>query len=845
MIRHSLVRLITLVAVVALGFVARHADRRLGTEGAEVFSERQAGFPIVVPAGAVAAERRAADLVSVTLAKAARRPRADFPILVEGVGTPRRAIFVGTTRRAAGFLPAATPAPFDSAVGIKVGAGSVVVRSERRDSIEIAASWFLERYLGAHWFMPGPLGEVIPLRRELRLAAASETVRPGFISRDLGGIGGVEGREWDVRNRLEKRFDHSHNLGAIFRPDDLRREPRMAPMRDGRRYFPGASEENWQPDLTNAAAIRHAANAANRAFAADPARVSFSLSENDSARFDDSAATLAAVSPPRFFRGRPDYSDLVFGFANAVAERVRLAHPNRWLPAYAYYWAENSPRFPVEKNVVPYLTADRAQWFDPDFAAEDRALIERWTHSGAGIVGVYDYLYGAPFLVPRPLLSTVRESIPFAHRAGVRAYYAEIFPNWALDGPKPWLAARLMWAPDENPDELLATYYREFWAESAGPMREFFARCERIWLEQPRPGYWIKYFQDEQQALLFPRSVRLALRASLDEARRLARTPEVGARLEMVEAGFSVTEAFADFCEVRERFNRLARDERAGEREVIAAWQSCRDARAEFLRRNADVRQWHPLALAPQKIELYLRSGAEGAAVRHLLRSVTGRQALQENSSLLPEGATWAELDRLFREGRERLVDPRWRQIVPRPIGRSVDFEWIQRGAWQASGEPAQNRTIRWADALRPATTGARSLPAVSPDPGGIPPAGETGSRVLHLAGCRQEFLVQWLPATAGALYAARVSVRAKVSPGNQTFLIVNFLDERQRLIGAGRIDRLPVGEGTQDVLLNVVVRAPANARYVGFGLRVIHQVNDDFAEFWDASLRELTGKER
>lgn len=838
--RHSLVWLIALAAVVAVGFVARHADRRLGAEGAEVFSDRPSGFPIVIPAGAIAAERRAADFVAATLAKAAGRPTADFPILVEGVGTPRRAIFVGATRRAAGFLLATAQAPFDSAIGIRVGAGAVVIRSERRESIEIAASWFLERHLGAHWFMPGPLGEVIPLRGELRLAAASETMRPGFLSRDLGGIDGVEGREWYVRNRLERRFEHGHSLGAIFRLDDLRRDPRMAPLRDGRRYLPGASEESWQPDLTNAAVIVHAANAANRAFATDPARVSFSLGENDSARFDDSEATLAAVGPPRFFRGRPDFSDLVFGFTNAVAERVRRVHPDRWLPAYAYYWAENSPRFPVAKNVVPYLTADRAQWFDPDFAREDRALIERWTRSGAGVVGIYDYLYGAPFLVPRPLLSTVGESIPFAYRAGVRAYYAEIFPNWALDGPKPWLAAQLIWAPDKNPDELLATYYREFWAESAGPMYEFFARCERVWLEQPRPGYWIKYFQDEQQTLLFPRSVRGALRASLDEARRLVRTPEVGARLAWVEAGFSVTEAFADFCEAREHFNRLVRDQRVGEIEVIAAWKFHHYARAEFLRRNADVRRRFPLALAPQKIELYVRSGAEGAAVRRLLRSVTGRRALRENSPLLAEVATLAELERLFREGRETLADPDWRQITPRPIGRSVDFDWIQLGTWQASGEPAQNRTIRWADGLKPEMT-SEDLRSVEPPAPGIGPAAvEPRSRLLHLAGCRQEFLVQWRPVTAGALYAAQVSARAKVSRGNQTFLIVNFLDERQRLVGAGRIDRLPADEGSQAVTLGVLARAPANARFVGFGLRVIHQVNDDFAEFWNASLREL-----
>ena len=38
-------------------------------------------------------------------------------------------------------------------------------------------------------------------------------------------------------------------------------------------------------------------------------------------------STLAAVAPARFFRHRPDYSPLVFGFANAVAREARKHDP--------------------------------------------------------------------------------------------------------------------------------------------------------------------------------------------------------------------------------------------------------------------------------------------------------------------------------------------------------------------------------------------------------------------------------------------------------------------------------------------------------------------------------------
>lgn len=815
-------------AVVAAGAVLAWTLQENTWEetAAEVFSGT-AGCPIVVPRDAIEAEHRAASLLRTTLAKASGLEEGEFPVVIEGGRHPRRGIFIGATNRSTARPHRQPPAPFDTAVACTVINGDVLLRSERREACETAASWFLERFLGAHWFMPGPLGEVVPARRELIVPSGTTTLRPGFISRDLSAGEGEDVAAWYRRNRLEARFHHGHNLDQIFRPEDLRREPEMAPIRYGRRYFPPAGDFNWQPDLAAPAAIAHAAAAANRAFAADSRRISFSLSENDSARFDASARTLEIVSPPRFFRTRPDYSDALFGFTNAVAERVARVHPNRWLPAYAYYWAENTPRFPVAKNIVPYLTADRAQWFDPAFAAEDKQLIARWCRSGAEIVAVYDYFYGAPFLVPRPILYAVKESIPYEYQAGVRAFYAESSPNWAIDGPKAWLTAQLLWDPTRNPEALLEVYYREFWAEAAGPMREFDALCERAWLEQPRPGYWIKYYQDEHQALLYPAKVRADLRQKLAEARQLAQTAAVRARIGFVAAGWSVAEAFIEFAEARDRLARAAL-QKGNPAELAADWLKYVDARERFHRLNTTVREQFPLALASQKTDIYLRNDPGARATRTLVDSELGRQFLQARPVLRPAEATAHELTRLFAETRNALADPAWRNVRAKAVATSADFEFIElAGAWQGSGEPSEYRSISW-----------RETPSAVPTSNAIesPIAGRT----LRFAGCRQEFLAQWLPTKPGVLYAAEIDVRAKVSPGNQTFLIVNFLDEKQQRLGGGVIDRLPADASLQDARLCVIARAPANARYVGLGVRVIHQVNDDFAEFSRPSLRQL-----
>ncbi len=296
----------TLVVGVLLGVEVARRDRAAANEGFVLFSPAQTGCPIVVPAAANAGERRAAETLQSVLVKAAGRGSRDFPIMEERGPIPRGAVWIGATRRGNRFLRPERKPPFDTSVGLAVKGGALFIKAERRESCEGAVGWFLERQLGAQWFMPGPLGEFVPRRSELTLPAGEVRERPGFIHRDLGLAGDPESRTWYGRNRLETRFEHGHNLTGIFRPADFQRAPEMAPLRNGQRFFPPATSGNWQPNMTSPAAARHAADVVIRTFDQEPQRLSFSLSINDTDRYDESAATLAAVSPAGFFRHRPD-----------------------------------------------------------------------------------------------------------------------------------------------------------------------------------------------------------------------------------------------------------------------------------------------------------------------------------------------------------------------------------------------------------------------------------------------------------------------------------------------------------------------------------------------------------
>jgi hypothetical protein len=72
------------------------------------------------------------------------------------------------------------------------------------------------------------------------------------------------------------------------------------------------------------------------------------------------------------------------------------------------------------------------------------------------------------------------------------------------------------------------------------------------------------------------------------------------------------------------------------------------------------------------------------------------------------------------------------------------------------------------------------------------------------------------------------------------TFLILNFQDATGRTLGLGTIDRLPVGDYEREVELLTWAVAPADAAWVGLGVRALNQVDEDRAEFSAFSLREL-----
>lgn len=769
---------------------------------------------IVVPEDATADEREAAKLIAETLASSAGSAVRRFQIVAEPArgASPRRAIFVGRTRRAE-LLPPLTGSLMRRPVAFSITADRVVVRSFHRSDVGAAASAFLERAVAARWFMPGVLGVEVRRLGSLSLAPSEFVGEPGYSSRHLGGVSNAAaGSVWARANRLLHWLPSGHTAAVFTTQDTLERHPDFAPWINGARVkWSPASVGAWQPNFLAAGFAEFVTKEINRRLATqDVAAVQFGL--NDANRFDQSPATLNAVAPGRYFRGRPNYSEPFYRFLNTVAAGVARENPGRFVSTYAYYWTEEAPSFPVEPTIVPYLTADRIMWSDPAFAREDRALIGRWGKAGSEFIALYDYLYGAPFFVPRPTLWAVTEPIPYAWEQGARAYYAEMTPNWALDGPKPWLTAQLLWDPTQDPQVLLDEYYTRFWKEAAGAMRAFYDLCDERWKNQPQPLRWVKYLKDEDQRRLFPPDVRARLRQLLTQAESIAQSEIVCARVKFVSDAFKVSQAFCEHDELREEVNRLVFSGSASAEALRDASERYSTSRNSLLDQYRSLKQHAALAIQSD-LELYLRNDPRPKIAAALAaRGEMARLAPRVVASLF-DGVVPTETE-LTAPGRERLLDPELRNVTITPKHPFAFTDW-GRPTWQGRTEPAETREL--------------SL-LTNPD----------GSKRVRYVGCMNESLSQWASATPGNLYRATVRMKGRVSPGSIVMLSVSFLDGKSERVGQIHIDRLPAGEWNDAVALEIIVRAPAKAAWVGFSPSAYNQMPGDWLEFEGLSLREI-----
>lgn len=417
---------------------------------------------------------------------------------------------------------------------------------------------FLENYVGVRWLMPGPDGEDVPEQADLIVPREAVREEPAFLSRQMSPIhtGGAYPQQyaWAERNRLAGRVEFHHNLLKLFPPSRYgKTHPEFYPLRNGQPYIPANDTAyDWQPCFTAPGTVGEAVNTIVQYFNAHPEATSYSLGINDSGNFCEADPNHPDYPNRTNSLGLPDMSDIYYNWVNQVAEGVLQVHPGKWFGLLAYREVQDPPSFPLNPQVVPFVTKDRMAWIDAGVRQQDRDHLDAWGTRASNLAW-YDYFYGTPYVLPRVYPHVMADNLRYAADHGVAAHYAELYPNWG-EGPKPWVAAKLQWDPYQDVDDLLEEWYVRAVGPLAAPdLAAYYDHWEQFWTVRIQNTDW---FDDKKDGIYMPFNLASYLseidpaemavsRALLESVVAKAQTPKQQARAELLLQAFAYYEAAA------------------------------------------------------------------------------------------------------------------------------------------------------------------------------------------------------------------------------------------------------------------------------------------------------------
>lgn len=665
----------------------------------------------------------------------------------------------------------------------------------------IMADWY-----GARWYWPSEIGLEFVGEPLAKVPEGIWRERPAFVQRKFYPWD----TDWGRQNRLIGRYSFNHNLARVFDRECYAAEPEVFPTIRGRRSPPkGNCATDGQPDFTHPRTVEISAEAAIAHFEANPESTSFSLSINDNTQFDESSATKAAVSPLQYFRQRPDYTNLVFGYMNEVAEAVfdeaglweTPSGQPRYLTALAYYWTEQSPAIQLHPRVMPVLTSDRAQWHDPAYREEDRALIERWAASGAERIATWDYYFGAPYPYPRQFNQWIAESLKHLQAEGVDVFFSQLPSVWGLDGAKAWLASHLLWDPQQDAAALLDEFYANFFGPAAAPLREFYELAEAHRTTHAGKADWIKFYKDEAGIeMLLP--VLPQLRECIQKGMtQVAPKSRYGRRIKVVSDAFQLTEYYADFHRAR-----LALIEAcfAGEvaPELSANFLTARDC---FLNYAEDLYQ-DPLHQRLKAFSSLRQSDPMHLAAMHL----------PDPPALEDYRAQWE-------------IAQRYREFGGQPVLRNQALAHAQV-PWRAQSflGPKLPMVREWRFSFRP-----YQHFKVEPIPGYT----DNGVRLTGTDMC--SFYTN-VDVSSEQAYVFEFEGEYQISPDNRTHLIFKWFGADRKRMHTILPLQLPNAEAGKRVRLQVPLQAPEGAVRLRISFLVSRQYEGDYLDIRHVNLLQV-----
>lgn len=396
----------------------------------------------------------------------------------------------------------------------------------------------LER-LGCRWYLPSTVGECIPERKTIDLAATDESIVPATLYRALALM--------NVDDAFSRRvrlggfaLKAQHALETYLPAENLTTHPDWYVKRDGK---PHPRRVCWgTPEVADAIADGIIARLDARYVP------SISLSPNDGLGFCDCekcrALDTGDIDPSC---GLVSLTDRYLHFVNRVAERVTKKYPDVLFGFLVYGPISRPPlREKPHANLIPQIapiTYCRAHTMAQTDLCPSRQLIrpilEAWGKT-CGRVSYYNYMFHlAETSVPYPMIQQMSDELPLIYANRVLFWQPETMANWDSVQPGQILGLRMSWNPKQNPGEILSEFYTRYYGAAAQPMRQYWELVDQAWIKNPEHagsgwGYGKR----------FPAAVMKQFRAAMDQALAACKTDLERQRVTLHNEGLKQFELF-------------------------------------------------------------------------------------------------------------------------------------------------------------------------------------------------------------------------------------------------------------------------------------------------------------
>lgn len=702
-----------------------------------------------------------------------------------------------------------------SAIRIKSGCGNIEIEYPDESRAMNAVGIFLRKFCGMRFYAPGELGTHFDKKENLNIPDGEFEFRDAFFSVGFYAPTKDAKRRGEVNRWLKLNGAHSiagnfsHNLKNIFDEEFRRKHPEIL-ARDS----DGSIKHLAQYDILNPAAAAQAAKKADEYFLEYPQAKMFSVGIDDFSEFDERPKTLAHKRG--YFRGFPDYSNAVFEFSAKSAQLIAQKHPSKLVGCIAYLACENPPSFMLPGNLVPYFTTDRANYFDAKYKELDFKTLDAWGKS-AKFFGIYDYAHGSPYPFPWEIGSAVTEGIARAHKAGARAYYAELNPIYAYDAKK----CAEIFAALENPENTDAAkiageeFYKNFYGRAGKYVKDFFDTAQNAQFAKRAargdPVRWLGLFKLESSVEIFDENDISEMENSL----RLAKISATASgnkkyikRVESLELAFN----FGKLCDREYRLKK----------KIFYRLNSCA-ATQEIMSLMAELRNLSNKKQAALKA--YESGGIYPAAMfTELLFTDNLNPSIQAAQYLLSKGVNKSDISGIFTEEEIQIALAANRKDCTDAFGGDGSFENIAIN--EANEQNFSNG--KWI-LFECDYDGAKMKISKR--------AARTGKYGAEFAMCENSAISKSLKAYSGEIFVFEGYYRGRITPGTACYATIVFFDKDGKYLGR-KSSLFNVSEGDRFLKFICAAVAPENADSAMISLFASRMKDGDFLFVDDLSLK-------